>query len=86
MAFLTARKRRRTAFPGHRGRPGKAVLRSLVCRKRRHPCRRAGAATVDYVLILAFIMPLVLISIVLSREILRLAYEFLCVLVSWPFM
>jgi hypothetical protein len=38
------------------------------------------------VLILAVIMPLVLVAIIMSRQILGLAYEFLCVLVSWPFM
>jgi len=54
--------------------------------ERRSPVQRLGAATLDYVLILAVILPLVLISIFLSRQILRLAYEFLCVLVAWPFM
>ena len=53
---------------------------------RTRPVRRSGAATVDYVLILAVIMPLVLMSIVASRQIMGLAFEFLCVLVSWPFM
>jgi len=48
-------------------------------------CRR-GSASIDYVLILAVILPLVLLSIVASRQILGLAYEFLCVVVSWPFM
>jgi hypothetical protein len=54
--------------------------------ERRSPAQRLGAATLDYVLILAVILPLVLISIFLSRQILGLAYEFLCVLVAWPFM
>ncbi len=53
-------------------------------RVRRVPKR--GAASVDYVLILAVILPLVLISITMSRQIMGLAYEFLCVLVAWPFM
>jgi hypothetical protein len=55
-------------------------------RKRRKSTRRSGAASVDYVLILAFIIPLVGISIAMSRQILGLVYEVLCVLVSWPFM
>jgi len=60
--------------------------RTAVCRKQRTPRLRAGSATIDYVLILAVIMPLVLVAIIMSRQILGLAYEFLCVLVSWPFM
>ncbi len=52
----------------------------------RYALHRRGAASVDYVLILAVILPLVLMSIVASRQILGLAYEFLCVVVSWPFM
>jgi uncharacterized iron-regulated membrane protein len=55
-------------------------------RTTRSSTQRRGAATIDYVLILAFILPLVGISIVLSREVLGLVYEVLCVLVSWPFM
>jgi len=57
-----------------------------VTPEKRRPVRRRGSAAVDYVLILAVILPLVLISIVMSRQILGLAYEFLCVLVAWPFM
>jgi hypothetical protein len=53
---------------------------------RRCSTRRTGAASLDYVLILAVILPLVAISIVLSREAMGLVYEVLCVLVSWPFM
>ncbi len=55
-------------------------------RKPRKSPRRSGAASVDYVLILAFIIPLVGISIAMSRQIMGLVYEVLCVLVSWPFM
>ena len=54
--------------------------------KVRRSARRVGASTVDYVLILAVMMPMVAWSIWASRQILGLAYEFLCVLVSWPFM
>jgi len=48
--------------------------------------RRKGAASIDYVLILGVILPLVGISIVMSRQIMGLVYEVFCVLVSWPFM
>jgi len=43
-------------------------------------------SSIDYVLILGVILPLVAACIALSRQILGLAFEFLCVLVTWPFM
>lgn len=67
----------RTAF-GDRSkaaRSGRAVRRG-----------RKGAASLDYVLILAVLLPLVALSIALSKLVMGLAYEVLCVLVSWPFM
>ena len=47
---------------------------------------RAGAATVDYVLVLGVILPLAAFILWAGPTIMRLAYEMVCVLVSWPFM
>ena len=48
--------------------------------------RRAGAAAVDYVLVLGVILPLATFILWIGPRIIRLAYEMVCVLVSWPFM
>ena len=56
-------------------------------RKRRRGFRnRRGAASVDYVLILAVILPLVAWMMTAGRQIILLAYEMVCLLVAWPFM
>lgn len=47
---------------------------------------RAGASAVDYVLILGVILPMVAFIMWIGPRIIRLAYEMVCVLVSWPFM
>jgi hypothetical protein len=58
--------------------------------KRRHPHRRgggrAGVSSLDYILILGVILPMVAAIIGYGRQAIRLAYEMLCALVSWPFM
>ena len=57
--------------------------------RRRHGARRArraGAAALDYVLVLGVILPLVAFILWTGPKIMRLAYEMVCVLVSWPFM
>jgi hypothetical protein len=56
----------------------------VVQRKRR--LRRRGLASLDYVLILGVILPMVAFIIVHGRQIMRLVYEFLCVMVAWPFL
>lgn len=59
-------------------------------KKRRSPIRpagrRAGVASLDYVLILGVVLPLVAFVMWAGPRIIRLAYEMICVLVSWPFM
>jgi hypothetical protein len=40
----------------------------------------------DYVLVLGVIMPLAAFILLVGPRIMRLAYEMVCVLVSWPFM
>jgi hypothetical protein len=47
--------------------------------------RRAGAATIDYVLVLGVIFPLGAIMLYYGPRIMRLAYDMISVLVSWPF-
>ena len=47
---------------------------------------RPGAATLDYVLVLGVILPLVVFIMGIAPRIIRLAYEMVCVLVSWPYM
>lgn len=47
---------------------------------------RAGAATVDYVLILAVVLPMVAFLMWAGPRTIRLAYDLTSLLVSWPFM
>lgn len=55
-------------------------------RQPRHPNRRAGAATLDYVLVLGVILPLAAVVVPTGMRIIRLAYEMIAVLIAWPFM
>jgi hypothetical protein len=48
--------------------------------------RRAGIGSVDYVLVLGVVFPLAAFIFWAGPRIMRLAYEMVCVLVSWPFM
>ncbi len=48
--------------------------------------RRGAVSTLDYVLVLAVILPAVVFVFGAERSILRAAYEMICVLVSWPFL
>ena len=47
---------------------------------------RAGVAALDYVLVLGVILPMVAFVMLVGPRIMKLAYEMVCVLVSWPFM
>lgn len=48
--------------------------------------RRAGLATLDYVLVLGVILPLAAFILWIGPRIIRLVYEMVCLLVSWPFL
>lgn len=48
--------------------------------------RRIGAASLDYVLVLCIVVPMAIFVMGAAPRIMRLAYEVVCVLVSWPFM
>lgn len=68
-----------------------AVGRGVALRRRlpdleRRGCRRAGVATLDYVLVLGIILPLAAIVIPAGKRILELVYEMICTLIAWPFM
>lgn len=47
---------------------------------------RAGLASLDYVLILGVVLPMATFIMWVGPRIMRLAYEMVCVLISWPFM
>ncbi len=47
---------------------------------------RLGAATLDYVLLLGVILPLVAFAIPTGKKIIQLAYEMTCTLIAWPFL
>jgi len=47
---------------------------------------RHGVATLDYVLLLAIVLPAAAFALWASPRIMNLVYEMTCVLVSWPFM
>ncbi len=47
---------------------------------------RVGAASLDYVLVLGVILPLAAFIFTVAPRIVRLTYEMVSVLVSWPFM
>ena len=55
-------------------------------RKGRKAGRRAGLATVDYVLVIGVILPLMAFIMWIGPRIIRLVYEMVCVLISWPFV
>jgi len=61
-------------------------MRSI--RSARPPGRklRRGAATVDYLLGLGVVLPLLLIVIPAGRRAMQLIFELACTLVAWPFL
>ncbi|MGZ0170700.1 MAG: hypothetical protein ACKVHE_14175 [Planctomycetales bacterium] len=50
------------------------------------PHRRAGVSTLDYILVLGVILPLVAFAIPAGKRIIQLSYEMVCTLVAWPMM
>jgi len=67
----------------HGDRGNESVMRESRQFKMR---RRRGLATLDYVLVLGVILPLAALLFRVGPKIIRLAYEMVCALVSWPFM
>jgi len=48
--------------------------------------RRAGLASLDYVLILGVVLPMVTFILWTGPRIIRLVYEMVCTLITWPLM
>ncbi len=48
--------------------------------------QRTGAATLDYVLLMAVVLPLIAFVLRIAPRIMNLVYEMTSVLISWPFM
>jgi hypothetical protein len=48
--------------------------------------RRRGNSALDYMLILAAMLPIVLFIVVKGKRVMQLVWEMLCILVSWPLM
>lgn len=65
-----------------------AVWKALTKRpKLRFPRRkRRGAATLDYILILGVILPIMAFLWLVGPRIMDAAYDLVCVMVTWPFM
>jgi Flp pilus assembly protein TadG len=59
-------------------------LRLHTQARRQH--RRRGNSAMDYMLILATLLPMVLFIVVKGKRMMQLVWEMLCVLVSWPLM
>jgi hypothetical protein len=55
-------------------------------RHRARTLRRLGAATLDYVLVLGAVLPMVAMAYYYSTRIIRAVYQMTCALVCWPFM
>lgn len=58
--------------------PGRRIVRNRT--------RRAGNASLDYVLILGVMLPMVTFIMWIGPRIMQLAYEMVMVMVSWPFL
>ena len=62
-----------------------------IVRRRRFTRRtswplRSGAATLEYVLVVAASLPMLAMSYYYAVKIIRAVYEMTCALVCWPFM
>jgi len=67
-------------------RPGQAAGREKRLAGRRSVCRRRGAASLDYILVLGVILPLAVFVLWAAPHLMNLVYQMTSVLVSWPFM
>ena len=55
-------------------------------RQARHMRRRTGVAALDYALVLGVVIPMAALLMWVGPRIMRLVYEMISVVVSWPFM
>ena len=58
------------------------MRRSRVVRPKRRANRRRGLSSLDYVLILGVVLPLVVFILKIGPRIMRLVYEMVCLLIS----
>jgi hypothetical protein len=61
----------------------KRIRKRWVVWRRR---QRAGSASFDYAMILGVLLPLITFIMWIGPRIIKLAYEMVMVIVSWPFM
>jgi len=61
-------------------------MRVLTRTHNRVCSNRRGAAAMDYMLILAAMLPIVLFIVTKGKRVMQLVWEMLCVQVSWPLM
>ena len=54
--------------------------------KLRQSRRRAGAASLDYILVLGVVLPLAAFIFWAGPLLMKLAYQMVAAVVSWPFM
>ncbi len=47
---------------------------------------RSGVSTLDYILLLGVILPLVAFVVPAGKRIIQLTYEMICTLIAWPFL
>ncbi len=52
----------------------------------RHQPARRGQASLDYVLVLGVILPIVAFVLPTGQRIITLVYEMILVMLSWPFL
>ena len=64
----------------------RAVRRQRAHGGQTRPNRRAGASTLDYVLVLCVVLPLAAIVIPVGMRIISRVYDIIAVTVSWPFL
>ncbi len=48
--------------------------------------RRIGAATLDYILALGIVLPLLVVVLPVGKRAMQRVFELSCTLISWPFM
>jgi hypothetical protein len=66
--------------------PRGAAVKTASPSRCRSRSRRAGAASLDHILVLAVTLPVLTIVIPVGERILRAVWEMSCVEVSWPFL
>ncbi|MFP6762137.1 MAG: hypothetical protein VB858_00925 [Planctomycetaceae bacterium] len=65
--------------------PIRQSTNSNCAKKISHP--RAGAvSTLDYILGLCIVFPLIAFALPAGKRIIQLTYEMICVLIAWPFL